>query len=172
MKISFSFPLFLSCVLALALAGGYAFSLHRIETSVTRIEEAIATAEALTKKDVALQATEVFLRETETLRAPVASVVVADDETVSIIQRLETLAREEGLDLSISTISEDDGGWQYHERVAVAFSLSGSFPAVMRFIGVLETLPQAARVEQGTLEKSGDRGWFGSFTATFVKEKL
>lgn len=173
MKISFSFPLVASLVVCSALAAGYAFTLYRIDTSVARIEGAIASAEALTKKDVLLQSIEVLLRETEPLRASLAGTVVLKNNTVDVIQLLEDVSRDTGADLSIANIVDNrNPGWQHHEQIAVVFSLNGTFAAHAEFLAVVESLPFAARIEQGTMEKSGDRTWFGSYTATFVKEKL
>ena len=147
--------------------------LTQVDASVLRIESAIASAEALTKKDVGLQTTEVFLKETTELRETLATTVIGKDDVVEIIQLLETVARDTNTDLSISdVVLESGGGWQSHERAIVVFSLEGSFGALVEFMGTIESLPVVARVENSNLEKSGARTWFGTFTVTVVKEKL
>ena len=61
-------PLIATSIAVLLLGGGYFFMLTQVDASVLRIESAIASAEALTKKDVGLQTSEVFLKETTELR--------------------------------------------------------------------------------------------------------
>ena len=160
---------FLLLVVAMA---GYSFLVFEVNRYVGRISVALLGSESLTQRDAQARSIEFFLGDTEELRASLDGFVVRDDNVVSVIELLEDVARKENVSLSIASVSVADAGWSYHERVDVSFSVDGTFVNVTDFIATLEGLPFVARIENGTTGASGDASWFGSFMATFVKEKL
>ena len=158
-------------VLAL-LIGGYVFMLNQVDGYIMRMSLALGDTETLTARDTQARSTEVFLSETAPLREVLAGVVIANNDEVSVIEILEDIANNEGVELSISSVSVAQPGWSYHERIDAQFTILGSFDDVLTYASTIEALPFAARLEAGRLEASNDGDWFGAFTATFIKETL
>jgi len=166
-------PLILSILAFLLIGGAYAFLFFGVNGYVERIAVAVQSSETLTRRDTTARSIEKFLKEVEVERETLSGFVIKNDDVVSVIELLEQVARDEGVVLSISSVSASDvSGWDHHERIDVLFSVSGSFANLTDFIATLESLPVASRVESGGFEVSGNANWFGSFAVTFIKEKL
>lgn len=166
-------PVIAALALSVIIVGGYVFLIFEVNTYVDRISVALQGSESLTQRDAQARSIEAFLNDTAELRASVDQFVVKNENVVSVIELLEDNARRENVSLSISSVSVSDvSGWDHHQRIDVSFSIDGTFANTTDFIATLEALPFAVRVENGTLGVSGGSSWFGSFMATFVKEKL
>lgn len=157
-----------------SLAGAvYFFGVVQIQSAIDRIGTATADAEVLSNKDVALQSARAFLNEVGSLNADLAQFVVLEKNVVQVIELLEDIARDERVTLSIGNVALSGvDAWRSHELINLTFSVEGTFVRMTSFLNTLELLPRAVRLENGTLEKSGRNAWFGTFTVTFVKEKL
>lgn len=158
-------------ILLLVSIGIYTFLLFQVDGYVMRMSSALRASESLTQRDATARSIEKFLNETNTERSALASYIVGKDDVVSVIELLENSARASRVALSISSVSVTDGGWQYHERIQVQFSVDGTFSNITDYVATLEALPYVVRIEQGTLGASADDNWFGSFVVSFVKDK-
>lgn len=166
------FPLILAFIVAVAAFGGYVFVAQDIGRAVARIGSAVAAAEALSTRDLALQSAEVLMKEVAPLSEALESAVLSDDNVVRAIEIVEEIAAEESLEASIANVAtEKVATWEHHERVVVTVSVEGTYPRVVAFLSALEAYPAALRIENGSLEQSGTRSWFGTITVTFVKQK-
>lgn len=162
-------PLIIVSIVTIALFVGYGFLYSGVSRSVEQIHTATEDAHMLMRQDVTARSIRTFLDEVAVERSTLNNFLIGEDDVVLVIETLERVAAEEGVSISISQVQIAPDAWKHHERVDVAFSLEGSFNDIISFIAVLEKLPQAARVDQGVLEDAGERAWFGSFTARFVK---
>ena len=153
--------------------GVYTFLLIGVDGYVQRMSVALQDSASLTQRDAHARSIETFLNTTAPLRTALAEFVVKDEEVVFAIELLEDISRKEKVALSISSVSISTvPNWNYHERVDVSFSVDGTFGNITDFIATLEAMPFAVRLESGILEASDKASWFGSFKATFIKEKI
>lgn len=166
-------PTFLALLLLAITTIVYAFLMYQVDGYVMRMSVALQGSESLTQRDTTARSIEAFLDDTEVERAALDSYIIKDDDIVSVIELVERVARQENVSLSISSVSVSAvSAWNHHERIDIAFSVDGTFPNITDFVATLEALPFAVRVEGGSLGASSGTSWFGSFSATFVKEKI
>jgi len=164
-------PLIASIILLVAALTAYAFLYIGVDGYVGRIGNALSASETLTRRDAIARSMEQILSDVSAERETLAGFIVGNDDVVTVIELLEDAARQEGVTLSISSVSVGSvSGWSHHERIDVLFSVDGTFADITSFVATLEVLPNAARVESGVLESSGRTRWFGSFAMTFIKE--
>lgn len=164
-------PLIVSIIVLIIASAAYTFLYVGVNGYVERIGNALLTSETLTRRDTIARSMEALLADVSAERETLADFIVRDDNVVTVIELVEDVAREEDVTLSISSVSVGGvSGWSYHERVDVLFSVDGTFADITTFVAKLEALPNAARIESGVLESSGQARWFGSFAMTFIKE--
>lgn len=165
-------PLIVAGLVALGTFGVYVFVARDIGSSVERIASAVASAEALSARDLALQSAQVLMTEVEPLAESLSTAVLSEQNVVRAIEIIERLGAEENLDVSVSTVETNAvPSWEHHERVVVVVSVEGVYARIAAFLARLEAYPIALRIESGAFEQSGARSWFGTVTITFVKQK-
>jgi len=165
-------PSFLALLLAIVLIGGYGFMYSHVASGIARAQAALEKATTLSTRDALVRSQQVFLENTANERASLNAFVASDEDVVAVIEIIESTARQEKVDVAISSINTVGGdGWGYHEKVAVNFSASGTFRNMMRFMSAVETIPLASKLEQASLEVATGSNWFGAFSVTFVKTK-
>ena len=162
-----------SLALLIAVIAVYVFALAQVNEYVLRMSRALSDTETLSARDAQVRSVENLSKETVEQREALQSVVITDTDVVSVIKILENTAKDEQVDLSISSVSvTQPDGWLYHERVDVVFSTQGRFVRVLAFTHAIESLPFAARLESGRVQLSSGSNWFGSHTVTFIKQKI
>lgn len=166
------FPLIISFVLLIVLAGAYAFMVSAVNANVARMGAALAEADALSTRAASLQSASALLDEVAPLRGELARAVIRNGEDVRAIEIVEAVGADERVDVSIASVAARGAGWQKHEQVALSASVEGTYPRIARFLAALEAYAAAVRIESVTLEKSGDTSWFGTIAVTFIKESL
>ena len=124
---------------------------------IERLREEAALLEEHTKKVEGRE--ELLLLEEEERYVEERILNVAD--VVSFLSAFERKGDQHGAEVRVVSVSEKQEG-----RVGIAFSISGSFDAVMRTLGSIEYEQYASTIENVTLETSPGEVWTatGSYT--------
>ena len=159
-------------ILILVLAvGGYFFLYQDIATSITEIESARTEIASVGARDSFAKAAAQFLSETGAERAQLSTFVISPDATASAIELVEGAGKLAGVQATVSSATlEPYDKETHHERLVVTVGAVGSFVAQSNFATVLESLPKGASLDAVHLEVA-EKGWYGIYTVTFVKEK-
>jgi hypothetical protein len=164
--------LMLALLVALSALGGYAFLMRGITLSIASIGEAKKSVDLVGKRSALARASEQFIVDTEAERKALAGFVVDDQEVVSALETIETVARREKVEASISSVTvEVVPTLKYHEIVNVILSGEGTFTALATLASALEALPFAARLETTAFEHTSSKTWVGTYSILIVKEK-
>lgn len=159
-------------LILIALSVGYGVLYMRLADGIARAESALARSNTLAKRDALVRSQELFLNQNTEMREAVNALVITNDTVVYAIERIEQTAQRANVALTISAVNAvSETSWEHHEHLDIQFSASGTFARMQQFIAALESLPEAARVEEVSLEVGDSGTWFGTFTVTFVKTK-
>ncbi len=164
-------PLLISLVLCVA--AGAVYGWLSFETSLAISSASAASAEAATSGARALYAQSVsgLLRETADERSQLAAFVATDQSAPAIIQELGDAAKYEQVSATIGTVSVLASDWKQYEPLEIQLSARGSFAALAALATDLESLPQVSHLSSFTIQSSGNRVWFATYTVDFVKQK-
>jgi len=121
------------------------------------------------------------LAATEDIQTQTRGYILSNDDIVVFIERLESLAREAGLEQTTDAVSDVAypgmsaalwGGLQ------VVMSTKGSWADTYQFLSILENIPYKSHLVQSVIEHDtspGDKeevpGWRGEFTIKVLKRK-
>lgn len=83
------------------------------------------------------------------------------NDVVSFLESFERKGNPHGAEVSVVSVSE-----KQENRIAIAFSISGSFDAVMRTLGSIEYEQYASTIETISLETTSGEGW--TLTGTYT----
>lgn len=165
-------PAIISLLVFIGLASGYVFLVSSIQADINTAASFLERVESLTKRDALARSMQVFLNDTSDKRQGLEPYIAGAGDVVSVIELVESTARSEGVDISISNVStSQQDGWRQHESIEVTFSVSGTFGRIASFTAFLEALPIASRLSGVSLEASGEGEWFGTYAVLFAKEK-
>lgn len=153
-------PLGLAIIVALAAVMGYLFW-HRA------VVDASANA-ALLAGEVALKSG--VLSESASARSALAALsddedfmerlLLSTEDLVPFLEELEASGSDYGASVSVVSVSDAEG----EGRIRVAFSIEGSFDAVMRTLGTVEYAEHASAVRNVTLDTPGEGMWSAAVT--------
>jgi len=159
----------LSLVIALASFGGAYYIYTDIVTSAALIKESRDQVAAISARDTFVRTAAQFLAETAAERSAVHFFVIPQDGTAQAIELVEAAAKLAGVKASVGSASLASQG-AHHERIDMSVTAEGTFAGLARFGTVLESLPRASSLKAVTLDAT-DKGWYGLYTVTFVKQK-
>lgn len=157
--------------LLLATALGFLFVVTETSALIASTKDASDKLLVSETRDQALDDAVRFLRESAGAHDELASFVIKDTDSIRVISAVEEAAKSQKLKSTIGGVSIVPTDWKYHERVRVVVSARGPFASLVSFTEILESLPEASRVENISLEASAGKEWFGTFTVDFIKEK-
>jgi len=152
--------------------GGYVFLMMRINTSVDNIAAAKVSIDSIGKREQFAKTANIFLADTGNEKQTLARFVIDDQKIIDVIETIETTARREKVDASISSVTlQNEQDWKNHETVRIVINGEGTYAALAAFSSALETLPFASRLESVSFEHVSGHSWFGGYTVVLVKEK-
>ena len=93
--------------------------------------------------------------------------LLAVSDIVSFLSAFERKGNQHGAEVEVVSVSEKQEG-----RVVIAFSVSGSFDAVMRTLGSIEYEQYASAIENVTLETAPGEAWTLTGTYTILSTNL
>lgn len=99
---------------------------------------------------------------------------VATDGTVQFIETVESLARGQGLKVTVQGLKVEEHPTQKErfENLRVDLVVEGSWAAVYKMQSILEAMPYKLTLPSVSLQKSGESsGWQGKFTLVVLKHK-
>lgn len=163
-------PIGLLFVLFLAVAG-FLFIVTKTSALIAVTKDATDKLLVSETRDQALRDAVGFLAESAGAQEELGSFVVKNTDSVRVISAVEDAAKKQKLKATVGTVDTVPTDWKYHERVRVVVSARGPFASLVSFTEMLESLPEASRVENISLEASANNEWFGIFTVDFIKEK-
>ena len=165
----------ITILLNIAAIGWYGFLFAEIKAKNEQVSELMNQIEAEAGKESTLASEKALVAETVPLRDKLASYFVGKDGAVSFFEFLETTGNEVGVHVSIKSPSVSDlAELSQAEELRLMLVATGSWPAVVRFLGLLEMLPYEAHVEQvvvSKVESSGADAWQASLSLRVLKEK-
>jgi|GEM_PF-2798846 len=167
----------IAATLAFVVAGGIFFYFYRTIGSVNaHIGELTAQVTQNSKKEEQLRSLKALFADTASQRGAVDTYFIGQDGVVPFLERLETLGKETGVDLEVSSVSveKSDAPQAVLEKVPLTLSIAGSFTAVMRFINLLEKIPIPGELTLARLDRAESGKtfiWKASITGSFSKIK-
>lgn len=105
--------------------------------------------------------------DTQQSRDKLNTYFITEEDTVSFIERIETLAQTAQTNLNIDAVNIKEEGLE------VMVTTSGSWDSVFHFISLIEAMPFRISVKNTTLRYTQESGWTGSLSVlvtSFVKE--
>lgn len=164
-------PLIVSVCAALLAVGGVWYMARDIHANTNHISEIKGLLAELSDRDLRARLMQESLERVRPLKASLDAYIVGADDVVLAIELIESVARREGVRVSLSSVTVvANDEWEHHEGLEVILTATGTFPTMTAFSSALEVLPRAARVREVMLEASAEGAWFGRFTVIFVKE--
>ena len=160
---------FVSLLVALASFGGVYFVYQDVVASAAEIQEARDQLAALSARDTFARNAAQFLAETAAERSAVRTFVISEDGTAQAIELVEAAALLSGVQANVGSATLSPQG-THHERLEVTASAEGTYTGLARFATVLESLPRAAVLKSVDLSAT-EKGWYGTFIVSFVKQK-
>ena len=110
-------------------------------------------------------------QQTTSSRARLSTFLVNDSNVVAFIKKVESISKQSGATVSISSISSGTAGVSSKKAVIAAVSITGSWSAVMRAIGLVENMPYAIMVQSvrlgGSTVASGSE-WSASISLSVL----
>lgn len=134
--------------------GAYVFMYRTAMQSA--VSAAAARASVAAAKDAEREAEEQgsIYQKTAAARASLPSFLVNDNNALAFIQKVESVGKESGAAVSISSLSSGAAPGSSKQAVSAIVSMNGSWQAVMRAIGLVESLPYALSVRSVNLNSS------------------
>lgn len=161
------------CAALSAVAYGALFA--GVKQKNEQISRLVNDIERRAEEERLLVSSKALVAETAPLREKLSNYFVAKDETVSFIGQLETLGRESGVAVAIASVeAAPHDSSEVAENLRLSVTFAGAWQAVVRYLGLLESLPLEARVEQAALSRAltaGASEWRGDVTLLVLKEK-
>jgi len=134
--------------------GAYTF-MYR-DTVTKAQEEALVKSEVLAASEQVTEAKnmEIMYQSTTDDRGLLPSFFVSSDDAVPFIDAVEAIGPATGSTLSLSSLSDSADGGSSHSIVTAAITVSGTWPNVMRAIGMVENLPYAISIKDLYMSES------------------
>lgn len=167
--------LLIAVLLNIAAIGWYGFLFAEIKAKNEHVSELMNQIEAEAGKESTLNSEKALVAETASLREKLASYFVGKDGAVSFFEFLETTGNDVGVHVAIKSPSVSDlAELPQAEELRLLLTVEGPWPAVVRFLGLLESLPYEASMGEVVVskEESLSKGaWQASLSLKVLKEK-
>lgn len=165
----------ITILLNIAAVGWYGFLLTDIQATQSRIFDLTNQIGAESAEGNTLTAKKTLTVDTALFREKLALYTVGRDGAVSFIELLETIGNDIGVRVVIeSATTKELTLFPQNEELRLTLTATGTWSAVVRFLGLLELLPYKAKVEQVVVSKTPPLTrdpWRADFSLTIVKEK-
>lgn len=156
-------PLIIATICFLFTGGVLWFAHWQVSIIGTELQSAInrvARNDTLIKQKVEI---EELIHTSAAQREQLAAFILTRDETISFLNEIERIAKEQGLSFSTSQLDTTASTDPLFENLRVSFAFSGPEQVVRRLIAIFETLPYNVRVTSLTLS-SANEVWQGAIS--------
>lgn len=145
----------------------------RVNTAVAGLRQSIKEEG---RRDIQLRAQQSLLKELSSDESALDSRFLDENGVVPFIELLEAIGKDAGVTIEIDSvgIEPDSTSVQSHEWLRVALKAEGSWAKLFHFIVLLETIPQALRLDQVSLSEFAEEElalWQGTFIFRAAKRK-
>lgn len=161
-------------LLNLAAVGWYGFLFREIKMKNEVSSNLVNDIDARVAEENMQSSIKALAAETTVLREKLTGYSVAREGAVSFIELLETAGKNTGASVSIESVSTANvPDSTALETLRLTLNATGSWRAVIRFLGLLEFLPYEARIEQVVVSKppQGGEPWRINLALYVLKEK-
>jgi len=167
--------LIITLLLNLAAIGWYGFLFWKIKEKNEHISDLSNKIEAEVSAEQAIHDKKALVEDTAALRGKLLSFILGSREAVSFIEFLEKTGANIGVRTSVESVSaREHPELSGMEELRLKLRSTGSWPAVVRFLGLMELLPYEADVDQIVMSRAEFEGgdlWRADFTLAVLKEK-
>lgn len=165
----------ITLLLNIAAIGWCYFLFAEIKEKNEHLSELTNRIEAETSEESALNYKKNLAVETAALREKLLSFTLAKGGAISFIEFLEATGNDVDARTSIESVSTKDHAQLSNiEELRLTLKVTGSWSAIVRFLGLLEVLPYETALEQVAVSKMEfpDEGpWRADIFLTVLKEK-
>lgn len=162
-------------LLNLAAIGWYGFLFAEVKAKNENTSNLMSRIRTETAEGNTLHSKKALVAETASLRGELASYLVAREGAVSFIEFLETTGDEVGAQVTVESINTHELTQSAQaEELKLALQVTGTWPAVVRFLGLLELLPYKTDLHQVVLSRADpprEDSWQATVLVTVLKEK-
>lgn len=167
--------LILLLVLNLAAVGWYGFLFWKIKEKNEHISDLTSRIEAEAATEQTIREKKALVENTAAFREKLLSFTLGSKEAVSFIEFLERTGTDAGVRATVESVSaREHPRLSSMEELRLKIKSTGSWPAIVRFLGLMELLPYEADVDQIVVSKAefeGGDAWRADFVLTVLKEK-
>ncbi len=156
--------LVVAVIVAILAIAGYAFwygQVKALDAEAAGLVTEIAAKDVERTRSASARSAEADLASQESF---IASKLVATADIVTFLEGLEATGRTYGATLRVASVTGGDNSPD--GRISLSLSIVGSFDAVMRTIGAIESGPFASMVQDLSLDTSDGETW--SATGIFI----
>lgn len=142
----------------LAAAAAFALLFWQVRVKNERVSDLVNQIELQAKQEQALESARTLLLGTAGLRESLGAYFVPKDGTVAFLEALEELGRRSGVLPAVTSVEQEPFSGKQAQKLKVAVRGEGSWPAVLRFVGLVELYPAGSRVEQLAISRFSPGG--------------
>jgi Tfp pilus assembly protein PilO len=151
-------------LVVMLLGVGYAFWFITTENAAAHADALSSEINAKAAQHAHADTTRDTVSQVEADEATIETHFVPEEEIVSFLEELEALGGTLGSKVIVLSVTDPDG----QGRITLALSISGSFDAVMRTVGVVEHGTRVSAVRSLTLDAGSDGMWTAAATVTVL----
>lgn len=112
------------------------------------------------------------VNDTKQEREELDSYVLSDEGVIDFLTLIESVAKEQGVELKTSNLTEQDGGATF-ERVGALVTVAGTYESIAQTLAIFESLPYQSGITSIVLTKDADseNGWAAQIELAVTKFK-
>lgn len=161
-------------LLNVAAGGWYLFLFTEVKAKNERVSVLVNQIDAEATEENLQNSVKAIVGRTEAGREKLKSAFVARDGTVTFIELLERAGDAVGASVTLNAVEERDrADTPKIGELRLTLTAAGAWPAVIRFVGLLESLPYEASIEQAALahREVADALWRADLALIVLREK-
>jgi len=152
--------LLLTLILNIGAVAVLAFLFYEVKVANERISGLSNDIELRSKQEGALRSVKNIVAETATVRQELETYFVEKEGVVAFLELLESIGRGAGTAVTIQKVEELPlEGSDALEELHIKLDATGSWEAVVHFLGLLEYLPYEARIGQTVISRKDAKLW-------------
>lgn len=165
----------ITILLNIAAFGWYGFLLADVKAKNEHIFALTNQIDVEAAKENTLNSQKTFAAETALLREKLTSHLIKNDEAVSFLEFLEMMGNEMEVHVTVKSVGVNDlPQFQKGEALQLKLYITGTWPALVRYLGLLEFLPYEASIGELTVSNADsltEEPWEANLSLTVLKEK-
>lgn len=133
------------------------FVLRVNETGRAMSEQVKVIADTMAQEQVFRELND-LVSSTEDSRLALEKFVLTEDETIGFLTEIETIGREQKVDLETTSLQVEESEDSDFDTLLVSFSAEGSVVALQKMLSILETLPYHSELRKMKLDYAAKEG--------------